>query len=324
MAQLAREINQTTDDMADLREGLAARPLSIPSKYFYDDKGAALFDDICDLDVYYPTRTEQRLLERDSARIAEITRAQELVELGSGTARKTRTLIRALLARNGKLRYVPIDISSYALEAAAQMADEMNDLCVDGQLADYTRDLKCVSPKQHCLAAFLGSTIGNFRRDDAVSLLADLSLRLHRRDWFLLGVDLVKSVSVLEAAYNDPQGVTEEFNKNILNAVNRDADGDFAPEDFEHLAFFNEAEDQIEMHLVARRDAKVSLGGLGLQLSIRKDEHILTEISRKFTERSARWLLGDAGFELRHWFPSPDRYFAMALSKVNPSLREDG
>jgi L-histidine N-alpha-methyltransferase len=300
----------------DIRRGLAERPRSIPSKYFYDDRGSALFDAICDLPEYYPTRTEQRLLDERAGEIARITRASELVELGSGTARKTRALIGALVEQAPELRYAPLDISRYALDEAASVADEFPGVRVDGLLCDYTSSLASLRPTPGCLAAFLGSTIGNFTPAAGVSLLHRLRGRLAAGDWFLLGVDLVKPVDVLEAAYNDRDGVTAEFNRNILRVVNREAGGDFDTEDFEHVAFFNGIASQIEMHLEARRDLRVRLEGFDMELDIRRAERIRTEISRKFTRESTAALLAGAGFTPRHWFCSDDGYFALALATV--------
>lgn len=298
----------------DIRRGLAGRPRSIPSKYFYDDRGSALFDAICDLPEYYPTRTEQRLLDERAGEIARITQASELVELGSGTARKTRALIGALVEQAPELLYAPLDISRYALDEAASVADEFPGVRVDGVLCDYTRSLASLQPSPGCLAAFLGSTIGNFTPAAGVSLLRRLRERLADGDWFLLGLDLVKPVDVLEAAYNDRAGVTAAFNRNILDVVNREAGGDFDTADFEHVAFFNGAASQIEMHLEARRDLRVRLDAFDMGLDIRRSERIRTEISRKFTRDSAAALLTGAGFTPRHWFCSDDGYFALALA----------
>lgn len=302
---------------SDLVAGLSSRPLRIPSKYFYDDRGSALFDAICDLPEYYPTRTEQALLDDLSDTIAGITQAQELVELGAGTARKTRHLIESLLDRRGSLHYAPLDISEYALAVAAEsLSGEFPDLHVTGIQCDYTESLEALDPDPGCLAVFLGSTIGNFSPDRGVTLLKRLRARLARGDWFLLGLDLVKPVEVLEAAYNDALGITAEFNRNILSVVNQIARGDFNTEDFRHLAFFNPRESQIEMHLVAERNVQVRLPGLGLELEIDAEERILTEVSRKFTRASAEDLLARSGFRMAHWFESGDGYFGLALAEV--------
>lgn len=301
----------------DLSVGLSNRPLRIPSKYFYDDEGSALFDAICDLPEYYPTRTERVLLEGVAGRVAALAPTSHLVELGAGTARKTGSLVRALLERDGGLRYTPLDISQYALdEAAESLGRAFPGLRIDGIRCDYTESLDELEPDPECLVAFLGSTIGNFEHHRGVALLRRLRSRLAPGDGLLLGVDLVKEVEVLEAAYNDSRGITARFNKNILEVVNREAGGDFDTGDFRHLAFFDEEESRIEMHLVARRDVQVRLDGLDLALEIEEGERIRTEISRKFTEKSAAGLLRESGFAPRRWFESDDGYFGLALARA--------
>jgi L-histidine N-alpha-methyltransferase len=305
-------------DHSDLCSGLSAKPLSIPSKYFYDDRGSAIFDEICDLPEYYLTRTELALLERTSAEIARITRPAEVLELGSGTARKTRTLLDAVVDERGELVYVPVDISSFALEAAAEtLESELPAVRVEGVQCDYTENLDAVRPGRDCLTLFLGSTIGNFDHRQGVDLLTGLRSRFDHPGWFLLGIDLVKPVEVLEAAYNDARGLTEDFNKNILHVVNREAGGDFDPADFDHHAFFNHEHSQIEMHLVAKRPVEALLADLDLGVSLDRGEAIRTEISRKFTRDSAQELLAEAGFEPEHWFPSDDHSFALALARAD-------
>jgi len=304
-------------DGTDLYEGLSRRPLSIPSKYFYDDRGSALFDAICELPEYYPTRTEQALLDHVSAQIARRTRARHLAELGAGTARKTRYLIGALLREVETLRYSPLDISRYALEqAAASLSGEFPELTITGVRCDYTANLAALEAGPGCLAVFLGSSIGNFTHLAGVVLLRRLRNQLQEGDWFLLGVDLVKPTRILEAAYNDSAGVTAAFNQNILRAVNREVGGDFDPGDFRHLAFYDRETQQIEMHLVARRNVRVHLQALDLTLEIPSGERIHTEISRKFTRDSTARLLTDAGFHLEEWFVSENGYVALALARV--------
>ncbi len=301
------------------------RPLSIPSKYFYDDRGSELFDAITGLPEYYPTRTEQALLESVSHDIAALGPVRHLLELGAGTARKTRCLIRALLSSDHGLRYTPLDISGYALEQAeASLSREFPALKIHGVQCDYTRSLEGVAPERDSLTLFLGSTIGNFTHRGGVALLSRLRRRLHEGDRILLGLDLVKSTEVLEAAYNDSRGVTAEFNRNILRAVNREAEGDFDPGAFEHLAFFDPVRSQIEMHLVARRAVHVRLERFDLDLEIPRGERILTEISRKFTKASATRLLLEAGFELDAWFTPMNEYFALALARAADGTPDAG
>lgn len=301
----------------DLLDGLSSRPLTIPSKYFYDDRGSALFEAICDLPEYYLTRTELALLDDVSCSIAEITCAQELVELGAGTARKTHHLIDALLKQEGHLHYAALDISEYAIAKATEnLSERFPDLRISGIQCDYTETLADLDPDPGCVAIFLGSTIGNFSHDVGVAFLKRVSERLGAGDWFLLGVDLVKPIAVQEAAYNDSAGVTADFNLNILNAVNQEAGGNFDTADFQHLAFFNQDLSQIELYLVANRDLEVRLDALDLDLEIKAGERIRTEISRKFTRESAGTLLSEGGFALEHWFESENGYFGLALASA--------
>lgn len=313
----------TRREASDLLAGLRARPRSIPSRYFYDETGSALFDAICDLPEYYLTRSEEALLVNFAPEIAQRTGARELVELGSGTARKTTILIEALLAGRRDLRYTPLDISEYALEsAAARVRERFPRVEVRGVVCDYTKSLDALDPGPDCLAAFLGSTIGNFGHDAGVELLRRLRERLAPGDFFLLGADLVKDAAVLDAAYNDAAGITARFNKNILLAVNREVAGDFDPEAFGHLAFFDRQASQIEMHLVSRRRQQVRLRAVDLELTIDEGERIRTEISRKFTRESAERLLQEAGFTPFRWFTPEDRFFALALARVAASTEE--
>lgn len=301
----------------DIYLGLIGNPPSLPSKYFYDDRGSALFDEITRLPEYYPTRTEEALLGAVSERIAEIAAVNRMTELGAGTARKTRLLIRAIKARTPSLHFTPMDISAFALrEAERSLGREFPEVEVTGIRCDYTRSLEALSPGPGSLTLFLGSTIGNFTHEKGVRLLRRLRARLHPGDLFLLGVDLVKPVEVLEAAYNDAQGVTAEFNRNILRVVNRKTRGNFRPDDFKHLAFFSFKESQIEMHLVARRPVTVRLERFDLEMALEEGARIRTEISRKFTRESCDCLLEDGGFRMEHWFPSKDDYFGLALAQV--------
>jgi L-histidine Nalpha-methyltransferase len=301
----------------DIYLSLTGTPPSLPSKYFYDDRGSKLFDAITRLPEYYPTRMEEALLEQVSDQIADLASATRLTELGAGTARKTRLLIQALMARNGTLHFTPLDISEYALgEAKRTVGRDFPGVRVEGIRCDYTHSLEALAPDPGSLTLFLGSTIGNFTHHRGVTLLRRLRDRLHPGDHLLLGVDLVKPVEILEAAYNDVQGVTAEFNRNILRVVNRKAAGNFRPDDFQHLAFFNEAESQIEMHLLARRHVTVRLERLGLDLTLKKGDGIRTEISRKFTRDSCEKLLEASGFCMEGWFTSEEEYFGLALAGV--------
>ena len=301
----------------DVRRGLAGTPKRLPSKYFYDALGSDLFDRICELPEYYISRIERVILARAAADIAERTRAAEIVELGPGMAHKTRLLLEAFLRENGKLRYVPLDISEAALEvSAALLSEAYPGLEIDGIVGDYTQDLGRVAPRGCCLVAFFGSSIGNLTPDEAARLLVALRARLAPGDWLLLGVDLVKAREVLEAAYNDAQGVTAAFNRNILSVVNRELQADFDPRAFDHLAFFNAAESRVEMPLAASSPQVVHVAALGLTVSFALEERLLTELSCKYTRASLDALLGEAGFVPARVYTDDAEYFALALARA--------
>jgi L-histidine Nalpha-methyltransferase len=301
----------------DVRVGLQAPQKWLPPKYFYDDRGAQLFDRICDLPEYYLTRTEQALLDAVVPDIVALTAPADLVELGSGAARKTRILLDAFSRAGCALRYVPIDVSEGMLRQAAHtLLRDYPQLRVHGIVADYEDELACLPASRRRLVIFLGSTIGNFTPAATARFLAGVHRHLASGDHFLLGVDLVKPVEVLEAAYNDGAGVTADFNRNVLRVINRELDATFDPEGFEHVAFFNAQKSQIEMHLRPRSAHAVTIRRLRLTVPFVAGETIHTEISRKFTVTAARAMLTTAGFELLRWYTPEDQAFGLALARV--------
>jgi L-histidine N-alpha-methyltransferase len=299
---------------------LARSPRSIPPKYFYDDQGSRLFDAICELPEYYLTRAERALLERHADGIVEHARATALVEIGSGMARKTGLLVRSLCARAASPRYVPFDIAPAAIEASARaLIAEHPRLLVRGVVGDFAQDLGRIELGAPASAgprlfAFLGSTIGNLDEKEAPALLRSIAERMNGSDRFLLGVDLVKDVRLLHAAYNDERGVTAAFNKNILRAISRDLDGDFDVDAFEHRAFYDERRERIEMHLVATRRQPVTLRAIDLRFEVVAGEAIRTEISRKFTRTSVEQTLSGGGMKLETWLTGNDGAFALAVA----------
>ncbi|HXV76219.1 MAG TPA: L-histidine N(alpha)-methyltransferase [Candidatus Polarisedimenticolaceae bacterium] len=300
----------------EVREGLTAPAKRLPSKLFYDERGSELFERITELPEYYLTRAEQALLVRYAGRIATLTRYEELVELGSGSAKKTRTLLEAGLAAGSLRRFVPVDVSVEISEATARtIAEAYPGLAVHAVVADFEADALKVPPGRRRLVALLGSTIGNFARREAVALLRRFSALLDGDGRLLVGTDLVKDHAVLEAAYNDTQGVTAEFNLNILNVLNRQLDGDFDPDRFEHVAFFNEDESRIESYLKARTRHIARLEALGLDVPFAAGELLHTEVSCKYTRESVDSMLGDAGMELSHWFTDERATFALSLAR---------
>lgn len=300
----------------DLRDALTAAPRRIPSKYFYDERGSELFEAICELPEYYPTRAERAILERHAGEIVRASGCSELVELGPGAATKTRLLLDAMEEAGSLDLYVPFDVSEEMVaRVARQFADHYPGLRVHGVVGDFMTHLGKV-PEGGCrLAAFLGGTIGNLLPEDAQAFLARLARRLDPGDGLLLGTDLIKDPAVIEAAYDDPAGVTAEFNRNILRVVNRLTGGDFDPEAFRHRAFYDTDRQRIEMRLVSERPQEVHLPGLGLTLGIREGEEILTEISTKYDREKVAALLERTGFELERWYTDPDGLFALSLAR---------
>jgi L-histidine N-alpha-methyltransferase len=301
----------------DVREGLTRPRKELPPKYFYDDTGSRLFDAICDTPEYYPTRTEYALLERISGEVIARTAPSHLVELGSGASRKTRVLLDALTRVRPSACYVPLDVSEGMLRSSAgRLRGAYPKLRIHGIVADYDRHLRHFPPAERRLVAFLGSTIGNFSPPEGIAFLRSLSDHLSQRDFLFLGLDLVKPVDVLNAAYNDRQGITAEFNRNVLRVINRELQANFRLDLFEHVAFYREDVAQIEMHLRAKQAHEVRVAALDLTVAFAAGETIRTEISRKFDRASGDALLYGGGFEPERWFVSPDGYFALVLARV--------
>jgi L-histidine Nalpha-methyltransferase len=301
----------------DVLDGLT-RPLKeLPPKHFYDARGAALFERICELPEYYQTRTERSILEQRAAELAGITGAVELVELGSGTAEKTRVLLDALAEAGTLRRYVPVDVTeSVVRECASALTDEYPGLQVHGVIGDFERHLEHVpDPLGPRIVAFLGGTIGNFPPGSRRRFLRAIADLMDDEDHLLMGTDLVKDPATLEAAYDDTQGVTAEFNRNVLRVLNRELAADFDPEDFEHVAHFDPEHEWIEMRLRARRAHTTHVRALDLPVRFRAGEELRTEISAKFTPLRLEGDLAAAGLELVRWLSDPEELFALTLSR---------
>jgi L-histidine Nalpha-methyltransferase len=296
---------------ADVRHGLGLPLKEIPPKYFYDARGSELFEQITTLPEYYPTRSERALLNRNAPDIVELTGAEELVELGSGTASKTRALLYAMAGR-GRLRgYVPFDCSETVVRECVELLEEQfPGIALHGVVGDFESHLEMIPPGRDRLTAFLGGTIGNFYPLERSMLLERL---VTVGEWFLLGTDLVKDVATIEAAYNDDAGVTAEFNRNVLHVVNRELGADFDPDAFEHVAFFDTENEWMEMRLRAQAGQSVTIPGAGLELDIAAGEEIRTEISAKFTLERIERELGQAGFRLERFFT--DGIFGLSLAR---------
>ncbi|MCL2769399.1 MAG: L-histidine N(alpha)-methyltransferase [Solirubrobacterales bacterium] len=301
----------------DALVGLTRPQKELPPKHFYDARGAALFDRICELPEYYPTRTERSILEERAAELARLTGAVELVELGSGTASKTRVLLDALHHAGTLRRYVPVDVTEALVhECARELPREYSGLRVHGVVGDFERHLDRIPPPEgRRLVVFLGGTIGNFAPSARRRLLARLTRLLSPGDWLLIGADLVKDPHVLEHAYNDSEGVTAEFNRNLLHVLNRELAADFRPADFEHVAFFDRRREWIEMRLRARRAHTVNVGALGMRVRFALGEEIRTEISAKFTRTRLERELAAAALRPARWLSDARELFALTLSQ---------
>lgn len=301
----------------DVREGLSATPRSLPSKYFYDERGSQLFDEITRLPEYYPTRAERALLDDSVRRIVAISAPCTLVELGAGSADKTRVLLDEMLrVASAAVTYIPMDVSAdFLTSSAEQLRAEYPTLRTLPVIADFSRPFSLPDHPAPTLHAFLGSTIGNFSPDAAVDLLAHARERMARDDHFLLGVDLRKDADVIERAYNDSSGVTAQFNKNILDVINACLGANFDPSLFRHLAIYNGDEHRIEMRLIARGEQHVKIPGVG-DFTFDGGDAILTELSYKYDRDLVENLLSRSGLKIREWFTDAGNVFALALASL--------
>jgi L-histidine Nalpha-methyltransferase len=300
----------------DVREGLSATPKALPPKYFYDSRGSELFEQITQLPEYYPTRAEQSILDEVGTEIVDLVRPGELVELGPGSARKTHALLDPMCAEGLARRYVPVDVSEAAVqESATRLLDSYDDLTIHGIVGDFERDLDRIpSNGERRLIAFLGGTIGNLDAGERQTMLRKVRDQLGREDRLLIGTDLVKDRDRLEAAYNDSAGVTAEFNRNVLNVINSNLDGDLDPDRFEHRAIYDERREWIEMRLCASQRHVAHIDAIDLEVAFQAGEHIRTEISCKFTQERLEREYEEAGLELLDVYTDRDGLFALSLA----------
>ena len=301
------------DMKREVYEGLTASRKSLPSKYFYDARGSSLFEEICRLPEYYQTRTELSILREAAAEIMKNFKKGDLIELGSGANWKIKALLDAVdqFLLPG-IRYVPVDVSETALlTAAEELLDLYPELNVFGIVADFTKHMEKIPSDGSKLFTFFGGTIGNFLKEDADRFLRNIAELMESGDRFLIGIDMVKAKETMERAYNDSRKVTAEFNKNVLNVINRELNATFDLSDFDHLSFFNEEQEQIEMHLKANRAVAVEVDDLDLQIRIAEGETIHTEISRKFSRESAMRMAAKAGLEIARWFTDERGWFSL-------------
>lgn len=311
----------------DVIQGLNRVPKALPAKYFYDDRGSHLFEEICALPEYYLTRTERQILERCADEIADLIGPCDLVELGSGSAAKTQILFRAYGDR--PVRYIPIDVSGGMLkQSALALLAKYSNLEVYGLVGTYDNALAHLPTVQQAqrLIVFLGSSLGNLEGTECDRLFSQVCNALNPGEYFLLGVDLQKPIEILEAAYNDSQGITAAFNLNMLRHLNTRFKGNFRLEQFEHQAIYNKDRNQIEMHLRSRCDQNVTLELLDLDCSFTVNETIRTEISRKFNMAQLKEQLRRAvgtqhlgyGLSPVQVWSDPQQWFALVLSQLQP------
>jgi L-histidine N-alpha-methyltransferase len=305
----------------DARDGLTAVPKDIPPKWFYDDRGSALFDEITRLTEYYPTRCERAILTRHAGEIAAQASADTLVELGSGTSEKTRLLLDAMRETGRLKRFVPFDVSKQTLhDAAAAIEEEYPEIDVAPVVGDFTLDLDDIPAGGRRLVAFLGGTIGNLLPVTRTSFLAAVASMLGPDDHFLLGTDLVKDVTRLVAAYDDQDGVTAEFNKNVLHVMNRELDASFDLGTFDHVAVWDAHEEWIEMRLRSTCTQTVLVRALDLEVKFEEGEEMRTEVSAKFRRDGIAAELEQAGLEVVGWWTDTAGDFALSLSRRRSRL----
>jgi dimethylhistidine N-methyltransferase len=302
----------------DVVRGLTQSQKSLPPQYLYDRRGSELFEQICDLPEYYPTRTEAAILGRYAEEIAQATGISELVEIGSGSSTKTRLLLDAYQKLDYPLYYIPIDVSASILEqSSAGLLADYPSLRVHGLIATYELALQRLAPTflPSRTICFLGSTMGNFAPSECDRFLSQVTGALQPGDYFLLGLDLQKPVHIIEAAYNDSQGVTAAFNLNVLDHLNWRFGGNFSPSSFRHRAFYNQLEHRIEMHLISQESQSVRLEAFDLAINFAPGETILTEISRKFDLELMESYLAAKGLKTVHVWHDPNKWFALFLGQ---------
>lgn len=308
-----------TNDGEDVIQGLTSNPKTLPVKYFYDTRGSELFEQICELPEYYPTRTEASILRQYAGEIARITGACELIELGSGSSTKTRLLLDAYQALKYSCKYVPVDVSASILKhSALQLQVEYPGLHVQGLIGTYEQALAHLMPASlpSRMVFFLGSSMGNFTPQECDVFLNKITDVLTPGDYFLIGIDLQKPQHILEAAYNDSQGVTAAFNLNMLDHLNWRFQGNFDTDLFAHQATYNQKDNQIEMYLHCQTSHVVTLESLGLNVTWKTGESILTEISRKFDLETVEKELESKGLKTLKSFTDPQKWFGLILCQA--------
>jgi L-histidine Nalpha-methyltransferase len=301
---------------ADVRAGLTATPKTLPPKYFYDERGSELFDQITRLPEYYLTRAETSILHAHAAEIAALSGCESLVELGSGTSAKTGLLLRSMLDAGTLHEFVPLDVDPAVLaEATDSLAARYPRLRLAPFVGDFEHDLGAIPPGGRRMIAFLGSTIGNLDPAGRARLLSQVRAALQPGDTFLVGTDLVKETERLVRAYNDAAGVTAEFNRNVLQVINKELSADFDVDAFEHVAIWNAVSQWIEMRLRSAAPQTVRIADINLTVSFAAGEEMRTEISAKFRPEQVRAELAAADLDpVRSW-TDDNADFALTLAR---------
>jgi L-histidine Nalpha-methyltransferase len=301
----------------DVRRGLGSQPRTLPPKWLYDDVGSELFDAITRLPEYYPTECERAILRDHADDIVAACDATTVVELGSGTSDKTRTLLDAFTATGRLRRFVPVDVSDATLrQAAAELSARYPSITVEALVGDFTLHLGHLPRGDRRLVAFLGGTIGNFYLEERAAFLGALADSLEPGDWFLLGTDLVKSSDRLIAAYDDSRGVTAAFVTNCLHVLNRELDADFDVEAFSYVPFWDPRMERMDLRLRADMPQRVRVPGAGIEFDLAHGEEIRVEISTKFRPERIRDELAAAGFSVERTWTDEGGDFAVTLARL--------
>lgn len=302
---------------ADVRAGLSRPFKELSPRYFYDQRGSQLFESITQLAEYYPTRCEREILEQSAARICEAANSPAtLIELGSGSAAKTRVLLDAMSEAGCLQTYCPVDISEQITrETAGRIADEYDGVAIHGLVCDFELDLERIPVAGPRVIALLGGTIGNFQPQQRAGFLRRVCNLLGPDDCFLLGTDLVKDRHTLEAAYNDSLGVTAEFNKNVLSVLNRELGADFDLDGFEHVARWDPQNLWVDIRLRSLANQVVNVDSLQMLVPFAAGEEMRTEISTKFARAGLEGIYAEAGLELTDWWTDSEGLFALSLAR---------
>lgn len=304
------------DLLEDLRTGFASHPPTLPAKYFYDEVGSELFEQITELDEYYPTRAETEIIMAHAPALTGAIDTATMLELGSGSSTKTVTLLEAMHDRHGDVRYLAFDVSPSAIEFAAdQLAPGRDWLTTTGVVGDFNHDLHLLEGYGRRLVAFLGSTIGNLDRAGRAELLREIRLALADDEALLLGADLVKDPATLIAAYDDAKGVTAQFNLNLLTVLARDVDAMLDRDAWRHEARWNESEERIEMWLVATAATRIVIADADIDAKFETGEGIRTELSCKFRREGLTEELAEAGLVIDQWQTDEQERFALVLAR---------